>query len=283
MTDLARSKKGITFFWKSFLLRLIDSRPLASWLGTSWRQIHSPTLFVWGKALQANPRYWPQASIQSGIHGEAIESWRSELAQSDEILSRHDLGAGERLRGCKQVDVALSDIASRASTSRKDAMAMCRWLRCIAPRGRFLELGTSLGITSAHVASIGWDVETWEGCPSTLELARTGWKKLGYQKSIVSKCGDFRDLVRKLDGSTAWDVVYLDGCHEEEATLNLVDKLAPHVQVALVVDDIAWSAGMHRAWLALQDRRQWRVSFSWRGRGFLLKAPHMKQQRFRLT
>ena len=86
-----------------------------------------------------------------------------------------------------------------------------------------------------------------------------------------------------LDGSTAWDVVYLDGCHEEEATLNLVDKLAPHVQVALVVDDIAWSAGMHCAWLALQDRRQWRVSFSWRGRGFLLKAPHMKQQRFRLT
>ena len=32
---------------------------------------------------------------------------------------------------------------------------------------------------------------------------------------------------------------------------------------------------MHRAWEKLKQRPEWRVSMSWRGRGFLIKAPHM--------
>ena len=90
-------------------------------------------------------------------------------------------------------------------------------------------------------------------------------------------------LVQNIEKDEIWDVVYLDGFHEEEATLHLAAALAPHVDTVLVIDDIAWSSGMHRAWQALQARPEWRVSFSWRGRGFLLKAPHMNRQHFRLA
>ena len=72
----------------------------------------------------------------------------------------------------------------------------------------------------------------------------------------------------------------MDGLHLEEATIQLVDALAQRTKVGMIVDDVAWSSGMHRAWRSLQQRKEWRVSFSWRGRGFLVKAPHMEGKRF---
>ncbi|MGB2228746.1 MAG: hypothetical protein ACPHZB_04425, partial [Flavobacteriales bacterium] len=53
--------------------------------------------------------------------------------------------------------------------------------------------------------------------------------------------------------------------------------------VAMVVDDIAWSRDMYRAWEELRMQNHWRVTFTWRGRGFLLKAPEMARQHLRLA
>ena len=52
----------------------------------------------------------------------------------------------------------------------------------------------------------------------------------------------------------------------------MVDALAQHASMGIVVDDIAWSPGMHRAWQTLQQRQEWPVVFV-EGRGFLMKAP----------
>lgn len=153
----------------------------------------------------------------------------------------------------------------------------------VSPEGRFLELGTSLGTTSACVAAAGWQVETWEGCQQTLSVAQQGWEMLGLTSRIASKCGDFRELIQRLEETDGWDVVYVDGLHLESATSQLVDALAQRTKVGMIVDDVAWSSGMHRAWRSLQHREEWRVSFSWRGRGFLVKAPHMERQAFRLA
>ena len=37
--------------------------------------------------------------------------------------------------------------------------------------------------------------------------------------------------------------------------MDLVDALEKHVETALIVDDIAWSGDMHRAWLKLKSVR----------------------------
>lgn len=240
-------------------------------------------LFEWGRALQSNPRHWSPELMGESPSIRAVESLRTSFLQDQRVVMRRDLGAGHRRSGRKQEAISVQSVAKRALTPREDALALCRWLQCIAPRGRFLELGTSLGLMSAHVAKLGWDVDTWEGCAQTLDLAREGWRRIECEGDIRSQCGDFRDLVRGLHANDKWEVVYLDGCHEEAATLSLAEQLVPHVQEVLVIDDIAWSRGMHRAWQTLQDDSTWRVSFSWRGRGFLLKAPHMERQRFRLA
>ncbi len=283
MADHHPSRASRTPSLKDKWLRLRDSRLLGPWLGTSWRQLHSPTLFLWGRALQSNPRHWPEPAVLSAGTSEAIAAWRKTLCQNNEVIVRRDLGAGERWSGRKQVKVSIKDMARRALTPEGDALALCRWLKCIAPEGRLLELGTSLGVMSAQVASIDWEVDTWEGCPETLRWAQKGWETLGCANHIHSQCGDFMTLVQNVEKDKMWDVVYLDGFHDEEATLHLAAALVPHVCKVLVIDDIAWSPGMHRAWQALQVRPEWRVSFSWRGRGFLLKAPHMQRQHFRLA
>ena len=265
--------------------RFCDSRPGSLVMGSSWRSLHSPTLFTWGRALQTRRRHWPAEVLEREAPEDrtALQKVRAELVNRKDTVHRLDLGAGSRSQiGGKVLERRVSELAATSLTPQGDLEALCRWLSVVSRRGAFLELGTSLGVTSAAVAQLGWAVETWEGCPQTLGVAREVWQSLDLSEAIEARQGDFRDLLTEVPSEARWDVVYLDGLHEEHATVQMAQALAPHVEVCLVVDDIAWSAGMHRAWRALQNAPEWRVSFSWRGRGFLLKAPHMERQRFRL-
>ena len=177
----------------------------------------------------------------------------------------------------------VADVARHSLTPEQDAESLVRFLKTLSPQGRVLELGTSLGVMTAHLTRSGWEVETWEGCPNTRDLALKGWAQLELGPRINSKLGTFRELLTRLEPDDEWDVVYLDGHHDEIETLHLAEALMPRIRLALVVDDIAWSPGMHRAWLELLQWDEWRVSLSWRGRGLLLRAPHMARQHVRLA
>ena len=274
--------KGMKETWARFC----ESKAGAKVFGMSWRKLHSPMLFHWGKALQPQPRHWPKEVLEStsSMDWMGLDKARTALHSDQRMLNRKDLGAGSRVvSNGSGTQRRVAHLAATSLTSQRDLEAMCRWLAVLSPGGSWLELGTSLGLTSAAVAQLGWEVETWEGCPETLAVAREVWSQTGVLEQILARQGDFRDLTHHIPSNRQWDVVFLDGLHEEQATLELASTLEPHVKVGLVVDDICWSVGMHRAWRALQDRPEWRVSFSWRGRGFLLKAPHMERQRFCLA
>lgn len=266
---------------------LRDNRWVSPWTGMSWRKLHSPMLFQWGKALQRLPQHWPDGSTPSDPElTQRIEQWRAALLSSRDTVTRTDLGAGSRAHkpvGQEGKDVRrVAELAQNSLTPLADVQSLVRWLRTIRPEGRFLELGTSLGVTTAHLATSGWHVDTWEGCPDTLRLAQEGWQEVGCDAQITAKQGAFSDHLAAL-GDEAWDVVYLDGHHQGDATLNLAEALAPRTAVAMVVDDIAWSQDMYRAWEMLRMQDEWRVTFTWRGRGFLLKAPEMARQHLRLA
>ena len=279
--DAGRKRASFSEAWK----RWLDAWPVSALSGQSWRKLHSPTLFEWGRALQSNPKHWPQAVVDArGLAGlEPVNAWHQSLLANHQQIARLDLGAGSRRTGARNSHVRISDLARTSLTPHAHVHALCRWLMTVSSEGRFLELGTSLGTTSACVAATGWQVETWEGCQQTLSAAQQGWEMLGLTSRIASKCGDFRELIQRLEETDGWDVVYVDGLHLHGATIHLVDALAARTKVGMIVDDVAWSSGMHRAWRSLQQRAEWRVSFSWRGRGFLVKAPHMERQAFRLA
>jgi len=249
--------------------------------------MHSPMLFRLAKALQSNPKHWPndvRVKESSKPSLDALRALRHGFRSHSETVLQHDHGAGPR-RGQHQSNHTkrIADVARHSLTNEQDAESLVRFLRALSPRGRVLELGTSLGVMAAHLTRSGWEVETWEGCPNMRNLAIEGWAQLELGHRINAKLGTFRELITRLGPDDEWDVVYLDGHHDEVETLHLAKALMPRIRLALVVDDIAWSSGMHRAWLELQEWEEWRVSFSWRGRGLLLRAPHMARQHVRLA
>ena len=135
------------------------------------------------------------------------------------MLVRTDLGAGSRGLTTHEVAIQTRRLAQRSLTPERDVHALCRWLRCIGKEGRFLELGTSLGVTAAYMASVGWSVETWEGCPQTLMKAQEGWRLMGLDAHVQSKQDAFQNLLAGLTSEQAW-CHHVDGCHEEHATVH---------------------------------------------------------------
>ena len=113
-----------------------------------------------------------------------------------------------------------------------------------------VELGTSLGITTAYMAAVDSRnrVVTYEGCPAVAKIAQANWKSLGI-KNIECRVGEID--VEKLDAELEQvDVAFVDANHTYASTRAYINILLQkvHAKSVLVVDDIHHSAEMERAW-----------------------------------
>jgi len=126
-----------------------------------------------------------------------------------------------------------------------------------------LELGTALGISSSYQSAAlelnnRGRIVTIEGTKSVAEVARQNHKILGLSR-VITKIGKFKNVLETIINEIKpVDFVFIDGHHEETATLNYFNTIVPSLSdyAILVFDDIGWSKGMKRAWKALtQDNR----------------------------
>ena len=166
----------------------------------------------------------------------------------------------------------VSDIAKRSLAKKKYAQMLARlvnWLgdgqlamgdgqlamgdgRLAIGDGRLMvvELGTSLGVTTAYMAAMNQHnkVITYEGCPAVAEIAKENWKALGI-KNIDCRVGEItadmldRDLERV-------DVAFIDANHTYAGTRAYFNVLAEkvHAKSVVVVDDIHYNKEMEKAW-----------------------------------
>jgi predicted O-methyltransferase YrrM len=183
-----------------------------------------------------------------------VEEFRKELLRSNERLEVLDLGAGSRKdnKECRRVE----DIVRTAAKPRKYGQLLYRMARHYGCR-QILELGTSLGITTAYLsAGAGTDgkVVTIEGAPAIAEKAGVHFRKLGLD-NIIQQTGDFDDRLGDAFGiMPSPDLVYIDGNHRRDPTLRYFhlfkERCGEHA--ILVFDDIHWSRGMEEAWAAIR-------------------------------
>src|SRR5690606_193228 len=115
-----------------------------------------------------------------------------------------------------------------------------------------IELGTCLGLTTAYFSLACPDAKvlTIEGCPQTAGVAAENFKELNLP-AIDLHVGNFDTLFPELlAAQEKIDVVYIDGNHLKEATLNYFHWCLPkvHEHTLLIFDDIYWSKGMKEAW-----------------------------------
>ncbi|OLY94903.1 hypothetical protein BUE76_16515 [Cnuella takakiae] len=207
--------------------------------------MHSPFVFQFiVKVLNNGQGYTPPP---------AVEALRRTMRKDNRALPPNDLGAGSRAGAMEQLVV--KRIARTALMPARYSHLLYRMVHHYQPT-QILELGTSLGITTAYLAlaNANAKVYTIEGNPSIRQVAVDNFKQLGVPQ-IQSVAGAFDDcLPAILQEMKKVDFVLVDGNHRYEPTLKYFQQLLPfcHNDTFLVFDDIHWSSEMERAWEAIK-------------------------------
>lgn len=225
---------------------------------TGGHGVHSPYLFEWVRMVMSDEN--------SYYAWEAIEKCRERMLADERIVEFVDYGSGgegNRIvedRGAVE-DRRVKDIAKGSLAKKKYAQLLARlvnWLgdgRLAIGDGRLVivELGTSLGITTAYMAMMDSrnKVVTYEGCPSVADIAKENWKALGI-KNIDCRVGEITAGILDKDLEQI-DVAFIDANHTYAGTCAYFKVLAEkvHAKSVMVVDDIHYNAEMEKAWKAI--------------------------------
>ena len=201
-----------------------------------------------------------------------ISKFKKELLKNKNKINVTDLGVGSLVT--KQKKRAISEIAKNAGTTCKRAQLLYRIVNYFKPNS-ILELGSSLGIAT-HTMSLAnpkATITTIEGCPNISEFTKSNFKT-HQLKNINLITGHFNDVVKDLSSNT-YDLIFFDGNHQKEATLNYFETLlqTAHNDSVFIFDDIYWSKEMTEAWEAMKQHPKVTVTvdtFFW-GFAFLRK------------
>lgn len=245
---------------------------------TGGHGIHSPYLFEWVRLVMADKNsYYAWGKIE--------ECRERMLADKREVVfvdygSGAKSGVGSSERGDKR---KVCDIAKGSLARKKYAQMLSRlvnWLGrpllishseavygtsvvgspakggsgdgqlAVGDGLTIVELGTSLGITTAYMAAVDSRnrVVTYEGCPAVAEIAKANWKSLGIN-NIESRVGEI-DVAKLDEELDQVDVAFVDANHTYASTRAYINILLQkvHAKSVLVVDDIHHSSEMERAW-----------------------------------
>jgi predicted O-methyltransferase YrrM len=204
--------------------------------------IHSPFVFdLVEKALNDKTKY---AAYKE------VELQRSLLLGNETIITVEDFGAGSTKGLTKQRVV--QQIAATSLKPKKYAQLLYRLVNYFQPK-QILELGTSLGITTAYLAKANPSatVTTMEGSTAIAEIAKQQFVDLQL-KNINIVTGNFDETLQPVIDKALepFNFVFIDGNHRKEPTLRYFDQLLAktNADTVFVFDDIHWSKEMEEAW-----------------------------------
>jgi predicted O-methyltransferase YrrM len=208
--------------------------------------MHSPFVFDFIRYVLNNKGYFQPPAF--------IEDLRKDLLRDKTVLEIQDLGAGSRISASKQR--TMQKVAATAVKPRKFGHFFYRMVKHYQP-GVIVELGTSLGVTTAYLAAANSSarVITIEGSDAIYHTAQKNFHKLRLQ-NIEALQGNFDtvlpDVLQRLDKV---DLAYIDGNHRYAPTMEYFHQLLKktHSPSTLIFDDIHWSPQMEKAWSAVKS------------------------------
>jgi predicted O-methyltransferase YrrM len=229
----------------------IANKYIRHWISASngkGHGIHSPFVFEFVTKVLNDRTNYPRYN--------AIEKLRRKLLSDNTPVPFEDFGAGPAMRSTNVFSKNVRWITQNAAKSPKYAQLLYRIVQYYQPH-YVLELGTSLGISTAYLAS-GDDrsvVVTGEGNHVLASMAKNNFKELGLE-NIQVVTGNFDNtLPQMVSGLPHVDLVFIDGNHREQPTINYFNQMlqCTSASAILIFDDIYWSEGMEKAWKRIQD------------------------------
>lgn len=180
---------------------------------------------------------------------QTIKNYRNDLLNDHAEIEVKDFGAGSRVFSSNKRKV--SAIAKNAGITQKRAKLLAR-LVSYFNINKSLELGTSLGMATIAMQEAN-EVFTLEGCPETAAIAKKQFEKYKFT-NVTVYVDEFESSLAQLT-NTSYDLVYIDGNHQKEATLLYFEQLLvnTHNNSMFIFDDIHWSKSMSEAWEIIKN------------------------------
>ena len=210
-----------------------------------------------------------------------LEALKEKLMREKGIISVTDLGAGTTsgLGNTRKIGY----IARTSSKPAKYGRLLFRLADYFKP-ATILELGTSLGFSSSYLAlgNPSSKVITIEGCPNIAKLAQSNFNQLNIQ-NIHLVIGNFDEkLTAILNNLARIDLVFIDGNHKEEPTINYFEQCLSKAnnETVFIIDDIHWSEGMENAWNKIRNHHSVTLSVDIFSMGIIFVKKELTKQHF---
>lgn len=222
--------------------------------------VHSPFVFDLVTKCFYDKTKYPEYSI--------LKNYRKSLLKNKNSIEVTDFGAGSRV--FKSNKRQISKIAKTAGISPKRAELLFRITKYFQPE-TILEIGTSLGLATSALSlgNTNAKITTLEGCPNTLAVAKNLFQVSGFKlKNIEFINTEFSSYLETATGNCDWKLIYFDGNHSKQATLDYFELLLPTItnETVWIFDDIHWSKDMEEAWETIKNHSKVTVTidtFQW--------------------
>ena len=229
------------------------------WNSKNEHGVHSPFVFD----LITNCFYDTKKFSEYSI----LKNYRKSLLADANSIEVTDFGAGSRV--FKSNTRAIKQIARNAGITKKRAELLFRITNYFQPES-ILEIGTSLGLATSALSlgNVKSKITTIEGCPNTFAFAQKQFEEFGFN-NITSINTEFSSYLKNYQLAISnYQLIYFDGNHSKQATLDYFELLLPTTtnETVWIFDDIHWSKGMEAAWEIIKSHPNVTVSidtFQW--------------------
>ena len=186
-------------------------------------------------------------------HLKQIRNLRKSLAKERSTVELLEFGTGKALS--KQISLLESKVAIR----EKYGALIYRLVQYFKVNN-ILEIGTSIGISSAYLALANKQavVTSLEGAPGLIQVAKNNHLSLNIHNITIVEGNFDHTLSEYIKTQNTLELVFFDGNHRKEATLNYFHhclKKANENSI-FIFDDIYWNEEMHAAWQQIKAHPQ---------------------------
>jgi len=229
---------------KSFILFLLKS--------TNQHGVHSP--FVYNLVTKC---FYQKTDASKVNLVNTAKKWLS-LNKNNLIVT--DFGSGSKV--FKNNERKIAAIAKVAGINTKKAALLLRILAYFEIKN-MLEIGTSVGLGTATLSTGNpkATITTLEGCKSTAAIAQELFDTFKL-KNITLTIGNFKETLPIVVNNSKFDLIYFDGNHQKEATLNYFNLCLKtiHNNSIFIFDDINLSPEMQQAWSTIKKHPKVTIS-----------------------
>jgi predicted O-methyltransferase YrrM len=233
--------------------------------------VHSPFVYQFTQFVIYERYYFYTFTV--------IEKLRSKLLSDSRRIEIQDYGTGvDRIK-------KLSEIVKREVSTQRCGQLLFRLIHYFKLRN-ILELGTSVGLTTAYLAASSSEIHcvSLEGSQQVAEIAKENIALVGL-KNVEIKVGNIDKLLPGVINQFDYlDLVFFDANHRSDALIHYFDLCLDKIQslTVFVVHDIHWSDDMEFAWDKIKNYRQVTSTIDLFYMGIVFFNPYLNNKHYKM-